>query len=67
MKFDCGETYEEKLKRLATPHKWFAWYPVKIDDHDCRWMEFVERTIVISWWLGHKFVKKTYRPLDSKK
>lgn len=43
MQFDCGETWEEKQKRLATWYRWFAWYPVRIEKHDCRWLEFVER------------------------
>jgi len=44
MRFDCGETYKEKVERLKIPHKWFAWYPVWVASHDCRWLENVERT-----------------------
>ena len=44
MKFDCGETHKEKIARLSTPHRWFAWLPVRISDHDCRWLETVIRT-----------------------
>ena len=43
MKFDCGKTFQERRNRLRQWHKWFAWYPVKVEDHDCRWFEFVER------------------------
>lgn len=43
MRFDCGETHEERRKRLTQWHRWFAWFPVKVGDHDCRWFEFVER------------------------
>jgi len=43
MKWDCGETFEEKRERLRAWHRWFAWYPIKVADHDCRWLEFVER------------------------
>ena len=30
MKFDCGETWQEKHKRLSDWHRWFAWHPVKL-------------------------------------
>lgn len=43
MKFDCGETGEEMRDRLSNWHKWFAWYPVLVAPHDCRWLELVER------------------------
>lgn len=43
MKFDCGETWEEKKKRLENWHRWFAWHPAKIKDHDCRVFEYVWR------------------------
>lgn len=43
MKFDYGETQVEKRKRLSQWHRWFAWRPVKVSDHDCRWLETVER------------------------
>lgn len=43
MKFDCGETWQEKKARLSQWHRHFAWRPVKLSDHDCRWLEFVER------------------------
>ena len=43
MKFDCGETWDEKRLRLGEWHEWFAWRPVMLADHDCRWLERVER------------------------
>lgn len=43
MKYDCGETEEEKWVRLSTPHRFFAVLPVKIADHDCRFFEYVLR------------------------
>lgn len=43
MKFDCGETWSEKKERLGKWHRHFAWWPVSITSHDCRWLEFVER------------------------
>jgi hypothetical protein len=56
MKFDCGETWEEKKARLSSWHRFFAWRPVYIADHDCRWLEWVERkgeycsSWYESWW-----------------
>jgi hypothetical protein len=53
MKFNCGPTEEErradKLRRWFTERDrmknwrpWFAWYPVRVASHDCRWLETVE-------------------------
>lgn len=43
MKFRCG--YKAKLKHRARKywHSYFAWLPVSVGEHDCRWLEFVER------------------------
>jgi len=30
MKFNCGITWEEKLKRKKAWHKWFAWPDVQL-------------------------------------
>lgn len=38
MKFDC-----DKWKYKYEWHRWFAWYPVKVAEHDCRWLEYVDR------------------------
>lgn len=43
MKFDCGETWYEKKERLSNWHPFFCLLPRKIADHDCRWLEYVER------------------------
>ena len=47
MKFNCGETREEKRERLreieSQWHNWFAWYPVRVGSNECRWLETVER------------------------
>lgn len=43
MRFDCGETWPERRARLENWHLFFAWYPVKIKDHDCAWLERVLR------------------------
>jgi hypothetical protein len=39
MKFNCKKSQD----RRQTWHTWFAWYPVKIAENDCRWLEKVER------------------------
>jgi hypothetical protein len=61
MRFDCGETWEEKRTRLGTWHRWFAWHPVRISDHDCRWLEVVERSAYFygSYWQWY------YRPIGA--
>lgn len=46
MKFDCGESISDEVTRLTTWHQWFAWRPVFIASHDCRWMERVKRRLV---------------------
>jgi len=43
MRFNCGLSDEEKV----VWHRWFAWKPVKVGPHDCRWLEYVERRV--SW------------------
>lgn len=43
MKFDCGETEDEKHTRLSNWHKFFAIWPRRVGVHDCRWLETIER------------------------
>lgn len=43
MKIDCGPTYEERIDRLKNWHCWYAWKPVRLGSHDCRWFERIER------------------------
>jgi hypothetical protein len=43
VKFDCGETWEEKKTRLAKWHKVFVIFPRRVGIHDCRWLETIER------------------------
>ena len=49
MKFDCGETRRERYDWSTNWHLWFAWYPVKVGSHDCRWLEYVERKGFSFW------------------
>ena len=50
MKFDCGETWEEKSIRLSKWHRFFAIWPRRVADHDCRCFEWIERRGV--FWDG---------------
>lgn len=55
MKWDCGKTDLEKW------HKWFAWHRVHIDDHDCRWLEYVARRGDLAYTGGYFW---NYAPLE---
>lgn len=43
MKFDCGETKEEKYARLSQWHKHLCILPIQLKNHDCRWFEYILR------------------------
>lgn len=68
MKFDCGDRGKAKIARMKEWHRWFAWRPIRLADHDCRWLEVVERKGTyhslqdvmdpFSWWAFE------YRPLS---
>lgn len=54
-----GETYEQYAYRMTTPHRWFTWRPVFLDDGRVVWLESVirfrvrhptEATIFSAWW-----------------
>lgn len=78
MKFDCGPTRtekrklkEEKIKKkyahLSKWHKRFAWFPVKVGSHDCRWLETIEKRIDIIHDGFGNFYFREYRPIDKDK
>lgn len=48
MKFDCGLSLSDKIEIQKKWHRWFAWRPVRVAPHDCRWLEYVERKIMIT-------------------
>lgn len=62
MKFDCGETEQEKKKRLEEWHDFFCLLPRKVADHDCRWLETIERSgyysLVRDGWIWYYRAKK---------
>lgn len=56
MKFNCGLTGDAKeaaaraeRDKLKVWHRWFAWYPVRVGQNDCRWLEYVERRATNEW------------------
>lgn len=55
MKFNCGPTWNDEKKQKEEWHLWFAWYPIKIKSHDCRWLENIYRkgTFIQSANLGY--------------
>jgi len=62
MKFTCNNKFNEKLKNRENWHKWFAWYPVKVGEHDCRWLESVNRRFKIYVNIGGIFEDVEYIP-----
>lgn len=42
MRFD-PRPIEHWMSRKERWHRWFAWYPIRLGDDDCRWLEVVER------------------------
>jgi hypothetical protein len=43
MKLTCGPTYYEKQVAKKEWHLWYAWYPVRLPDNTCRWLEYISR------------------------
>jgi hypothetical protein len=43
VRFDCGEEWAEKRKRLENWHPFYAIWPRRVAPHDCRWFEMIER------------------------
>ena len=57
MRFYCGPTKQErqrnrirklrdKLWKLQQWNRWFAWYPVRMNDRQCAWLEYIERRMI---------------------
>lgn len=63
MKLDCGPTRRERIDRLSEWHLWFAWRPVRIGSHDCRWLETVQRRGAYWEGWGEAFWDWEYRSL----
>lgn len=75
MKFNCGPTRAERAERryasdkksaaqLRKWHRWFAVWPVRLDDKRCAWLEVVERRFAIADvdpWDGLYWCDPSYR------
>ena len=68
MKIDCGPTpqqrYEARMEYLTNWHRWFAWRPVRLGVHDCRWLEVIERRLLWRRRMGHTWWEPEYRALN---
>lgn len=42
-KFEELEKFITENDRQPKWTRWFAWYPIRLSENDCRWLEFVER------------------------
>ncbi len=64
MKFDCGEDWKHQKARLSKWHDHFLWFPKQMGNHDCRWLETIERkgtrkeTWDDNYWLWEYRVKE---------
>ncbi|MDQ3270771.1 MAG: hypothetical protein M3Q12_01190 [Pseudomonadota bacterium] len=51
MKWNCGKTRQERAKEeYAKKQEWhlkFAWLPIRVGPEDCRWLEYVQRRVVV--------------------
>lgn len=47
MRFNCGPSLAQrrwnKAVKMKDWHKHFCWWPVRIANGDCRWLETIER------------------------
>lgn len=47
MKFDCGPpkcvSQYAKKRKMENWHDHFAWWPIRLGQNDCRWLETVQR------------------------
>lgn len=61
MKFNCGDSKSLKfIKKCADRswwHRWFAWYPVRVENNQCCWLEFVYRKSKPAHKVGYFFQK----------
>lgn len=62
MRFNCGESWDDYFERVENWHPWFAWRPVRVGSHDCRWLETVERKVTFG-----PYTHVCYRPASQSK
>jgi hypothetical protein len=46
-------------------HLWYAWFPVRLADNDCRWFEWVERRIEYYGGVVPMEKQRLYRATDA--
>jgi len=73
MKFDCGETWEEKKARqtarekyLKGWHDYFAIIPREVGPHDCRFLETIERKGIYCELVNARWWSWSYRAKEVK-
>lgn len=49
MRFNCGKHYDARQADKEVWHRWFAWYPVHIEEN-CRWLEIIDRKGRRTFW-----------------
>ena len=77
MKWDCGPTHAERHAARRARHEalvaerskwrsWFAWFPVRVGSHDCRWLETIERRSELKLvFIDYKWVHEYRAPESS--
>lgn len=43
MRIDCGKSPARKWQDREGWHPYFAWWPVRVAEKQCAWLEWVER------------------------
>lgn len=66
MKWDCGETWDEYKTRMWQWHRRFLLRPRRVSDHDCRWLEYVERRGIYRSGYVDSSWEWEYRALDKR-
>jgi hypothetical protein len=62
MKVNCGMGPMTEASFYLNWHRVFAWWPIRVGENDCRWLETVERQYR---WRGASgtFYDPSFRPL----
>lgn len=52
---------EAYVARITEWHDWYAWFPIRLGNNDCRWFETIKRRGRFSY----RFTGWEYMPLQS--
>lgn len=63
MKVNCGRGPIAEAKYYLNWHPVFAWWPIRVGENDCRWLEIVERKFTWRGNLSGSFYDPEFRPL----